>query len=388
MMTAATIVFAASLEAVASFGSNPGNLAMYRYVPPAAPPGAPLVVVLHGCNQTAADIAQLGWNELADRWRFTVAYPEQKTANNSLRCFNWAGEYGDTSNLVRGQGENESIKQMVDRMKADYAIDTNRVYITGLSGGGAQTTLMLALWPDVFAAGAPIAGIPYDCTTALGEVASCLSPGRDRTPAEWGDLVRAAHVPPYGGRWPRLQIWQGAGDTVVKPMNQTEILEQFANVVGIDTTADASSTVGTLTRAEYRDAAGATLIETMTVAGMDHGAALDPMNGCGTAGPYRLAVGVCSTELIARFFGLAPAGAPDPVDGGSPPPPDRTDGGGAPDDGGAVDGGAPDDGGAAPAPSGCSTGGHPAAEALALVVVAALALLVRARRARDVGHAR
>src|SRR5215218_9376561 len=96
-----------TMEAVASFGSNPGGLKLYKYVPKTLPAGAPLVLVLHGCTEGANDAAAWGWNELADQSGFAVGYPEQTTANNQMQCFNWGGVYGDMSSLARGQGENE-----------------------------------------------------------------------------------------------------------------------------------------------------------------------------------------------------------------------------------------------------------------------------------------
>ncbi|MGE3766127.1 MAG: PHB depolymerase family esterase, partial [Kofleriaceae bacterium] len=115
-------------------GANPGALNAYDYVPADLPQGAPLVVVLHGCTQTAMAMeASAGWNALADEHRFAVLYPEQTTANNPVRCFNWAGEYGDTANLVRGEGENRSIISMIDAEIDAHGIDKDRVYIVGLS---------------------------------------------------------------------------------------------------------------------------------------------------------------------------------------------------------------------------------------------------------------
>src|SRR5690348_11055362 len=85
----------AGLTEVSSFGSNPGGLKMYKYVPAGVGAHAPLVLVLHGCVQSAADYEKAGWNALADKYKFLLVYGEQQTNNNSMRCFNWAGEYGD-----------------------------------------------------------------------------------------------------------------------------------------------------------------------------------------------------------------------------------------------------------------------------------------------------
>lgn len=299
---------------VPSFGSNPGGLKMYKYVPADVPPNAPVLFALHACSQTASDYQKAGWNELADQWKFYVVYPEQQTSNNALGCFNWAGEYGDPTNLMRGEGENESIKQMVDKMAADHSIDPNRIYLSGHSGGAAQVALMLATWPDVFAGGAMIAGIPYNCTTTFTEVSTCLNPGIDRTPMEWGDRARAG-FPGFSGPYPKVSIWHGTGDSTVRPSNADELLEQWTNVHGIDTTADASGTVDGANHEEYQDGSGTTVVERYLIPGMGHGTPVVPAEGCGTTGAYFLDAGICSARRIGEFFGL---------DGGSVDPGDRT----------------------------------------------------------------
>ncbi|HEX7703426.1 MAG TPA: PHB depolymerase family esterase, partial [Kofleriaceae bacterium] len=99
----------AALAVVASFGSNPGALDMYEYVPAGLPSGRPLVVVMHGCTQTASAMESAGWEALADQFQFAVLYPQQRSANQSLSCFTW---YGATD-IARTGGEAESIIQMV-----------------------------------------------------------------------------------------------------------------------------------------------------------------------------------------------------------------------------------------------------------------------------------
>src|SRR5690349_19197933 len=85
-----------SISEVQNFGSNPGALKMYEYVPQhLSSANPPLVVVMHGCMQGATDAAGTGWNSVADDFGFVIVYPEQQTNNNQMRCFNWAGEYGD-----------------------------------------------------------------------------------------------------------------------------------------------------------------------------------------------------------------------------------------------------------------------------------------------------
>ena len=311
------IIFAA-LTAVASFGSNPGALSMYKYVPAGLPANRPLVVVLHGCTQTAASMESAGWNALADQYQFAVLYPEQSTANNPVRCFNWAGEYGDTANLTRGQGENQSIISMVDAMHTVHATDNAKVFIVGFSAGGAFVPVMLATWPERFAGGAIMAGIPYRCATSVNAAYSCQSPGSNRTAAEWGDLVRGAYS--FTGARPRIQIWQGASDTTVVPLNATELIEQFTNVAGTDATADETEMIGTTaTRTAYK-VGSQVVVEAYTVQGMSHAVAVgaEGTTTCpAKAAAYFESKGICSTLRAAKFFGLA-GSSTSPTSGGDP----------------------------------------------------------------------
>src|SRR5882757_2300932 len=141
-----------------NFGSNPGALRMFSYRPSNVSAGSALVVVLHGCTQTAGgyDLGA-GWSTLADRFGFTLLLPEQQRSNNPNGCFNWF----QPADIKRGHGEALSIRQMVEKMVSDFQIDPTRVFITGLSAGGAMTSVMLATYPDVFAGGAVVAGLPY-----------------------------------------------------------------------------------------------------------------------------------------------------------------------------------------------------------------------------------
>ncbi|TCS39318.1 poly(hydroxyalkanoate) depolymerase family esterase [Paucimonas lemoignei] len=304
LMASAPSAFA--LSEVTGFGTNPGALKMFKHVPTSMPTNAPLIVAMHGCTQSASAYEGSGWSALANNYKFYVVYPEQQSGNNSNKCFNWF-ESGD---IARGQGEALSIKQMVDKMKADYSIDANRVYVTGLSAGAFMTAVMAATYPDVFAGAAPIAGGPYKCATSMIDAFSCMSPGTDKTPAAWGDLARGGYSG-YNGRKPKISVWQGSSDTTVKPMNMDELMQQWTNYHGIDQTADVSETVKGFPHKVYKDASGNALVETWSITGMAHGTPVDPGTGaeqCGTSGSYILDVNICSSYHIAQFFGLTGAG--------------------------------------------------------------------------------
>ncbi|MFN0250303.1 MAG: PHB depolymerase family esterase [Kofleriaceae bacterium] len=306
----------AALTAVPSFGTNPGGLSMYEYVPAGLTSGRPIVVVLHGCTQTAANMEAAGWNTLAEAYKFTVVYPEQSTSNNPIRCFNWAGEYGDPANLVRGQGENQSIIQMIDRAISTHSADASRVYVVGFSAGGAFASVLAATWPDRFAGVSIMAGIPYRCATTVNGAYSCQSPGVTKTAAAWGDLVRGSRTGPY----PRIQIWHGASDTTVVPANADELVKQWTNAMGIDATADQTETINGATRNAYTSG-GTVMIETYRVPSMGHAVASgsDTAGACpSTIGTYFSNRGGCATLRAATFFGLATGGTgPGPGPGPS-----------------------------------------------------------------------
>ncbi|OII61259.1 esterase [Streptomyces sp. CC53] len=294
---------AATLTRITGFGSNPGNLSMYAYAPDGLPAGAPLVVALHGCTQSAGDyFAHSGWPELADRYGFALVLPQTGTANNANACFNWF-EPGDSA---RGHGEALSIRQMVDDALARFGGDFRRVHITGLSAGGGMTANMLAAYPDVFAGGAVHSGLPARCASSLSTAYTCMYSPPDRTPAQWGDLVRAA-APAGTASWPRVAIWQGTADTTVRPANAAELRDQWTDVWGTGQAPSRTRTLtGGATLETYDDAAGRPAVEVYTVSGMGHGLAVDPGSGpeqCGSTGTYYLDA-LCSSHHTARFWGL------------------------------------------------------------------------------------
>ncbi|MFE0255688.1 alpha/beta hydrolase family esterase [Streptomyces sp. NPDC059010] len=294
---------AASLQEVTGFGSNPGALRMFRYVPDGLPAGRPVVVALHGCTQNASGYGTgSGWTQLADRWGFSVVLPQQQAANNASSCFNWF-QSGD---IARGQGEAASVAQMVDRQVADVSGDVSRVYVTGLSAGGGMAAVMMAAYPERFAAGGVVAGLPYGCAQAAGSPYVCMYVGATQTPKQWGDRVRAAR-PGYSGPWPTLVAFQGTADYTVKPVNMTDLMRQWTDVHGGDQVADVSDSVAGYPHQVFRDAGGRAVVETYSVTGMGHGQPVDPGSGseqCGSAGAYLLDVNLCAAYRMGRAWGL------------------------------------------------------------------------------------
>ena len=293
---------AAGLTEVTGFGSNPGNIRMFTYVPTGLAAGRPLVVVLHGCTLTAADADdESGWTKWADQNSFALLLPQQQSANNGSVCWNSFLP----SDQQRGGGEPLSIKQQVDWMIANHGVDTSKVFVTGLSAGGAMTSVMLATYPEVFAAGAVVGGTPYKCASTVGASLKCNSGMITKTPVQWGNLVRGASS--WTGPWPRVSLWHGSADMTVAYSNLNEMVEQWTDVHGIDQTADTSDALGGYPRKVHRDTSGTARVEAITLTGQDHGQPVDPGPGaaqCGTAVAYNLDMNICASYHIASWFGI------------------------------------------------------------------------------------
>jgi poly(hydroxyalkanoate) depolymerase family esterase len=292
-----------TFQQVTGFGSNPGNLSMYQYTPAGLPSGAPLVVALHGCTQTANDYyTDSGWPKYADLYGFSVIFPQTSSANNALSCFSWF----DSTKDKRGVGEAASVVQMVDYAEAHTGSDPTRVFVTGLSAGAGLASDLLADYPDVFAGGSIDSGLPAQCATTEAAATSCQDSSQNLTPAQWGDKVRASD-PGYSGPWPKVAIWQGSSDYEVYPVNATELRDQWTNVWGISQTASSTQSLpGGTTESIYDGPSGSPAVEMYSISGMGHGLAVDPGSGtdqCGGTGAFFLDY-ICSSYYTAQFWGL------------------------------------------------------------------------------------
>ncbi|WP_107094540.1 PHB depolymerase family esterase [Streptomyces sp. XY431] len=301
--TSALTATSGTFQQVTGFGSNPGKLSMYTYAPAGLPSGAPLVIALHGCTQTADDYYRhSGWPELADRYGFAVVFPQTGAANNPLSCFRWF----DAAQNARGVGEAASVLQMVTRAGDLFGTDRSRVFVTGLSAGGGMAADLLADYPDVFAGGAVDAGPPAHCAATLAAASSCQNNDQRLTPAQWAEKVRRAD-PGHPGPWPRVAIWQGTADTTVRPVNATELRDQWTEVWGIGQNPSGTRSLpGGTTETRYDDAGGRPAVALYSIAGMGHGLAVAPGSGtdrCGATGAYFLDA-ICSGYHTAVFWGL------------------------------------------------------------------------------------
>jgi poly(hydroxyalkanoate) depolymerase family esterase len=290
------------LQEVTGFGDNPGALRMFAFVPARLQKPRALVVVLHGCGQTAAayDLGA-GWSTLAQHYGFALLMPEQQRINNGNTCFNWF----NPEDTARGSGEAHSIREMIAHMVGAHRIDPARVFITGLSAGGGMTSVMLATYPEVFAAGAVIAGLPYGIASNLREALEGMFHSPVRPARELGDLVRNASD--HRGPWPKISVWHGSADRTVNPGNANEIVKQWLDLHDLPDAPMAETIVDGHPRQAWWGKDGETLVECYAIADMAHGTPLglaDNDQRYGIEGAFLIEAGISSSYHIAKFFGL------------------------------------------------------------------------------------
>ncbi|MEU7876318.1 PHB depolymerase family esterase [Dactylosporangium sp. NPDC049140] len=235
--------YAATLTEVTNFGSNPGGMRMHVYVPDARPANPAIVVAMHGCGGSGPGFySGSEFAGLADRYGFIVIYPTATQQAGFGNCFD---TWSDAAKRRGGGSDPVSIVSMVTYAERQYGGDPNRVYATGSSSGGMMTNEMLALYPDVFKAGAAFMGVPFGCFANAADyppgTSRCTGGSMDRTPQQWGDAVRQAY-PGYTGPRPRMQLWHGTSDTLVPYSLLQEEIEQWTDVLGLSQTPTATDT--------------------------------------------------------------------------------------------------------------------------------------------------
>jgi poly(hydroxyalkanoate) depolymerase family esterase len=280
------------------FGANPGQLHMLQYLPAQKTRvGAPLLVLLHGCGQDAAGFARAsGFTALADRVGAPLVLPQQQQANNQGGCFNWF-QPGDVG---RGGGEAASIAQMVARAIQQYKCDPAQVFVAGLSAGGAMAAALLAAYPDVFAAGGVVAGLPVGAATDLRSALARMKSVGNEAAEDWA--ARASLARAGGIVWPhvpRLSVWSGNADRTVDPANADALVAQFTRLHGLPETPDRDEDVAP----GIRRLAWGGAVEQWRLAGFGHAF---PAASMGTD-PFVQPAAVPAAEAMGRFWGLLPA---------------------------------------------------------------------------------
>lgn len=297
---------ATGMMEVLQFGSNPGALQCYEYIPEGRLRKVPLVVVLHGCVQDAQEMARLtGWNSLAEQEKFIVLYPQQQVANNLNRCFNWY----QADDIAKNAGEALSIRQMIDHVRARHSVDDARIFVTGMSAGGAMTAVMAAVYPELFDGSAVLAGVPYEAATNLGSALLAMGGSVSHSPETWAEKVRSQN-PGYAGPYPPIAIFHGTDDPLVKIANAGELVKQWSNLLQVgDVTAtevpnfEGNTSVSNTTWARN----GKPVIVRYDITGLGHAIPVDPGAGPrqgGETATYAKDLDFHSTWWAAHFFGI------------------------------------------------------------------------------------
>ena len=302
--------YAASLTEVTSFGDNPGRMRMHVYVPDARPARPATVVAMHGCGGSGPGFySGSEFAGLADRYGFIVIYPSATQQAGFGNCFD---TWSDAAKRRGGGSDPVSLISMVRYVQQQYGADPDRVYATGSSSGGMMTNHMLALYPDVFKAGAAFMGVPFNCFAGAADYppgsSQCTGGNMNRTPQQWGDAVRQAY-PGYTGPRPRVQLWHGTNDTLVPYSLLQETIEQWTNVFGLSQNPTSTDTPQSgWNRRRYADTNGTVQVEAYSIQGAGHSL---PSAGMAAA--------------AVAFFGLTTTPGPTtPPPGPTTPPPGPT----------------------------------------------------------------
>lgn len=278
---------------LSEFGPNPGRLQLRVYLPPApVRSGAPLIALLHGCGQDAASFAaETGWTALADRLRLPLVLPEQQELNNQARCFQWFLQ----SETERDHGEAGSIAAMISAAALRFNTDPRRIFIAGLSAGGAMAAALLAAYPDLFAAGAVCAGLPVgSAQSAIQALARMAHGPPECNTDEWIDRVRRIAPCGYSGAWPRLSVWHGEADEIVVANNGRKLAAQWRALHGLPEAPSHESR----THRSWGDA-----LELWMFPGFGHAWPVD--RGGGLPAHFTAPAPVAAVREIARFWKIA-----------------------------------------------------------------------------------
>jgi poly(hydroxyalkanoate) depolymerase family esterase len=258
----------------------------------------PLMVMLHGCTQNPDDFsAGTQMNQVAEEKQCFVVYPAQEQSANASKCWNWF----KAIDQQRGQGEPSIIAGITEAVIADYGLDRDKVYIAGLSAGGAMAAIMGTIYPDVYKAVGVHSGLPY---AAANDLPSAMQAMRG-VAARRSQFSQAS--PPYGApEAVPIIVFHGDRDTTVSATNGDRLMEDFVDRFAKKTPASATQVLvedggtpgrRTYTRTSHHADSGAAFAEHWVIHGAGHAWA-----GGSGAGSYTDASGPDASREMLRFF--------------------------------------------------------------------------------------
>jgi poly(hydroxyalkanoate) depolymerase family esterase len=284
----------------------------------------------------------------ADQYGFIMIFPQTTNQAGSNNCWDVGSKASLTHN---GGGDTQAIAEMVQYEIAHRGANPDRVYAMGDSSGAMLTEALMAVYPDVFKAGAEFSGVPAGCfsdgwTTTSNWSSACAAGTNTMSAQAWGDLARGMY-PGYMGYRPRLQLWHGTADTTINFNDQTQAILQWTNVLGLSQTPNSTDTtsVSGFTIEKWQNSCGFTVLEAHTQQNGMHNTPFD------------------ATSVI-DFFGLTQVTGPDAqvaaCDGGaSSGSSGGSDGGGASSSSSGVVGSSGASGSGSSGSSTASSGGNP-----------------------------
>lgn len=307
--------------------ASPWTIRVRAYAPPTlATPSAPAVVLLHGCLQGGKEfLDNSGWRQVADERGILAVSVEFDDLGE--HCLWWFEP--EQRRLATATQAAAIVKGLAEARRA-FNVPQGDNYVTGLSAGGAMTMVMLALYPDLFAAGGAVAGVPFDCPSMteerrlawkgqpcmvpgmdqLPQACACMAGDVDNRPEEWARAVSALH--PGRTQWPRLAVWQGTTDPVVVCRNGLQAAGQWSVLNGGGppnlTCPDRQGRI-VAKREQAADKrwtlpgpSGLPVVEIRLLEGFTHAMPIAEGANCGRSGKFFAEAGVCAARELAAFF--------------------------------------------------------------------------------------
>jgi len=296
---------AAAREASFTWETSPGETGprRYRLFVPASYDGSrevPLVVMLHGCTQDPDDFARgTRMNEVAEEHGFLVAYPEQTAAGNPQKCWSWF----DPAHQGRGRGEPEDVARIAREVMAARRVDPARVYVAGVSAGGAMALILAANYPELFAAAGSHSGVAFRAAGGVQEALRAMQRGAADTAGLGAAVARAMGE---RARPVPVIVFHGGADPVVRPVNAEQTAVQWAAFSGIagaplrasdDEERDPDGDGFRPARTRFLDARGRAVLEAWVVPGLGHA-----WSGGSAEGTFTETRGPDASREMMRFF--------------------------------------------------------------------------------------
>jgi poly(hydroxyalkanoate) depolymerase family esterase len=275
-----------------AFTNKAGSRAYKLYVPSRyAGKPLPLVVMLHGCKQSPDDFAAgTQMNQIAEDRGLLVAYPGQPASANPAKCWNWFS----AADQQRDRGEPSLIAGITRQIMRDFAVDPVRVYVAGLSAGGAAAAIMGSAYPDLYAAICIHSGLACGAATDMPSAFAAMRQGGRR-------VVESATRPV-----PTI-VFHGDRDHTVSPVNGDQVIAQSKAMAALHPTVSHGRSAGGIsyTRTVHADASGRPILEQWVLHGLGHA-----WSGGSPAGSYTDPRGPDASREMLRFF-LETCGALD-----------------------------------------------------------------------------